>query len=139
MLDYLFFNQSIADQFIDFMNKNKLEWTQETEKIQNAIILKTSDELEDDLWDALDDFYDLLSLEDARLSDANTATEEDIEAVGVYIQLQNGEQTIAQVDLLIMNRILEVISMDEFNDFIEAIVSSVEKPNDAAICQKTLL
>jgi hypothetical protein len=87
----------------------------------------------------LDDFYDLLSLEDARLSDANTATEEDIEAVGVYIQLQNGEQTIAQVDLLIMNRILEVISMDEFNDFIEAIVSSVEKPNDAAICQKTLL
>ncbi|MCK5813669.1 MAG: hypothetical protein KAH03_05400 [Cocleimonas sp.] len=56
---------------IDFMNKNKLEWTQETEKIQNAIVLKTSDEIEDDLWDALDDFYDLLSLEDARLSDAN--------------------------------------------------------------------
>lgn len=139
MLDYLFFNQSIADQFIDFMNKNKLEWTQETEKIQNAIVLKTSDEIEDDLWDALDDFYDLLSLEDARLSDATTANEDDIEAAGVYIQLQNGKQTIAQVDPLIMNRILDVISMNEFNDFIEAIVSSVEKPNTAAICQKTLL
>ncbi len=35
-----------------------------------------------------------------------------------------------------MNRILDVISMDEFNDFIEAIVSSVENPDDSAICQK---
>lgn len=139
MLDYLFFNQSIADRLIDFMNKNKLEWTQETEKIQNAIVLKTSDEIEEDLWDALDELYDSLSLEDARLSDANTSNENDIEAAGVYIQLQNGKQTIAQVDPLIMNRILDVISMDEFNNFIEAIVSSVEKPNDSAICQKTLL
>lgn len=139
MLDYLFFNQSIADRLIDFMNKNKLEWTQETEKIQNAIVLKTSDEIEEDLWDALDELYDSLSLEDVRLSDANTSNENDIEAAGVYIQLQNGKQTIAQVDPLIMNRILDVISMDEFNNFIEAIVSSVEKPNDSAICQKTLL
>jgi len=35
-----------------------------------------------------------------------------------------------------MNRMLDVISMDEFNDFVEAIVTSVESPDDSAICQK---
>ncbi len=140
MLDYLFFNQSIADKFINFMNKHKLEWTQEREKIQNGIVLKTSDEIDDDLWDALDDLYDQLSLEDSVLSSENEAeTDNSVEAAGVYIQLHNGNQTIAQVNPLVMNRILDVISMDEFNDFIEAIVTSVENPNDSAICKRTLL
>ncbi len=136
MLDYLFFNQSIANKFIDFLDKNKLEWTQEREKIQNALVLKTSDDIDDDLWDALDEFYDTLSLEDASLSDTNTS-DGSIETAGVYIQLHNGEQTIAKVDSLVMNRILDVISMDEFNNFIEAIVQSVEEPNDSAICKRT--
>lgn len=136
MLDYLFFNQSIADEFIDFMNKNDLEWTQEVEKIQNAIVLKTSEDIDDALWDALDERYDELGLKDALLSADNSADTDDIDAAGVYIQLENGKQTIAAIDPLIMNRILDVISMDEFNDFIEAIVTSVENPDDSAICQK---
>jgi hypothetical protein len=136
MLDYLFFNQSIADQFIDVMNKNNLEWTQELEKIQNAIVLKTSEDIDDDLWDTLDNLYDKLGLEDALLSDANASDENDIDTAGVYIQLQNGQQTIAKINPLVMNRILDAISMDEFNDFIEAIVTSVETPDDSAICQK---
>jgi len=139
MLDYLFFNQSVADSFINFLDGNKLEWTQEREKIQNALVLKISDDIDDDLWDALDDLYDILSFEDAKLSDTHTSDDDSIEAAGVYIQLHNGKQTIAQVDPLVMNRILDVISMDEFNDFIEAIVCSVEKPNDSAICKETLL
>jgi hypothetical protein len=136
MLDYLFFNQSIADQFIDVMNKNSLEWTQEVEKIQNAIVLKTSEDIDDALWDALDDLYDKLGVEDALLSNAQAADESDIDTAGVYIQLKNGRQTIAPVNPLIMNRILDVISMEELNDFIEAIVTSVETPDDSAICQK---
>jgi hypothetical protein len=136
MLDYLFFNRSIANKFIGFMNKNNLEWTEEVEKIQSAIVLKTSEDIDDALWDALDDFYDTLGVEDALMSHAKAADDNDIDTAGVYIQLKNGQQTIAPVDPLIMNRILDVISMNELNDFIEAIVTSVENPNDAAICQK---
>jgi hypothetical protein len=136
MLDYLFFNQSIADKFIDFMNKSNLEWTQEVEKIQNAIVLKTSEDIDDSLWDALDALYDTLGLEDALLSDANASDENTINTAGVYLQLKNGQQTVAPIDPQIVNRILDVVSMDEFNDFIETIVSSVENPNDSIICQK---
>lgn len=136
MLDYLFFNQSIADEFIDFMNKSNLEWTQEVEKIQNAIVLKISEDIDDALWDKLDTLYDRLGLEDALLSDANASDEDTINTAGVYLQLKNGQQTVAPIDPHVVNRILDVISMEEFNDFIETIVSSVEEPNDSLICQK---
>ncbi len=118
------------------MDKNNLEWTQEVEKMQGAIVLKISDDIDDALWDALDDLYDKLGAEDALLSNNNSVDTDDIDTAGVYIQLKNGQQTIAAVNPLVMNRILDVISMDELNDFIEAIVSSVENPDDAAICQK---
>ena len=136
MLDYLFFNQSIAKKFIDFMDKNNLEWTQEREKIQGALVLKTSEDIDDALWDALDELYDELGLEDALLSDNNSADTDDVDTAGVYIQLKNGQQTIAGINSLVMNRILDAISLDEFNDFIEAIVSSVENPDDSAICKR---
>lgn len=136
MLDYLFFNQSIADEFIDFMNKSNLEWTQEVEKIQNAIVLKISEDIDDALWDKLDTLYDRLGLEDALLSDANASDEDTINTAGVYLQLKNGQQTVAPIDPHVVNRILDVISMEEFNDFIETIVSSVEEPNHSLICQK---
>lgn len=136
MLDYLFFNQSIADEFIDFMNKSNLEWTQEVEKIQNAIVLKISEDIDDALWDKLDTLYDRLGLEDALLSDANASDEDTINTAGVYLQLKNGQQTVAPIDPHVVNRILDVISMEEFNGFIETIVSSVEEPNDSLICQK---
>lgn len=136
MLDYLFFNPSIAEKFIDFMNKNNLEWTQEIEKIQGALVLKTSEDIDDAIWDALDEHYDKLGLEDALLSDRHSVKADDIDTAGVYIQLKNGQQTIAAINPLVVNRILDAISMDEFNDFIEAIVNSVENPDDSAICQK---
>lgn len=136
MLDYLFFNQSIADQFIAFLEKNNLDWTQEKEKIQDAIVIKTSDDIEDSLWDTLDDFYDELSVADESISNQDSDDENARDAAGVYIQLQNGGQTIAKIKPEIMNRILDVISMDEFNEFVEAIVASVENPDDSAICQK---
>ncbi len=55
-------------------------------------------------------------------------------AAGIYIQLAGGKQTVAQVNPDVMNRMLEVISMDEFNTFVETIVSSVENPDDSPIC-----
>ena len=136
MLDYLFFNQSVADEFIDFMNQHKLEWTQETEKIQNAIVLKSSEDIDDDLWDSLDDIYDELSAKDAKLSGDKAADSDATDTAGVYLQLKDGSQTIAKVNPEVMNRMLDVISMDEFNDFVEAIVTSVESPDDSAICKK---
>lgn len=137
MLEYLFFTQEIADKFIVFLNAKNLQWSQEIDPMLNSIVVKTSEDIEDDLWDELDDYHEILGIEDQQLLE-ETLIDSDSEtnAAGIYIQLGNGEQTVAQINPDVMNRMLGVISMDEFNDFVETIVSSVEKPDDSPICKK---
>ncbi len=137
MLEYLFFNQAVADKFAVFLKQKKLSYEQHIDPMLETIVIKTPEELDDKLWDKLDEYHEKLGEEDQTLLEqalVDDATETN--AAGIYIQLAGGRQTVAQVDPDIMNRMLEVVSMDEFNQFVETIVSSVENPDDTPICKK---
>ncbi len=137
MLEYLFFTQEIADKFIKFLDGKDLKWEQKNDPMLGSIVIETSEDIEDELWDELDDHHELLGEEEQKILEVDLAdSETEMNAAGIYIQLANGGQTVAQINPEIMNRMLSVISMDEFNEFIETIVSSVEKPDDAPICEK---
>ncbi len=136
MLEYLFFNQQIADRFIDFLQSKQLIWEQSIDPMLDSIVIKTPEDIADDLWDELDDYHEKLGPEDQQLLEDNLDDDNETNAAGIYIQLANGEQTVAQINPDVMNRMLDVISMDEFNCFVETIVSSVEKPDDSPICEK---
>ena len=137
MLEYLFFTQEIADKFIAFLNTKNLHWSQQIDPMLNSIVIKTSEDIGDTLWDELDDYHEILGIEDQQLLEKTLIdTDTETNTAGIYIQLSNGEQTVAQINPDVMNRMLGVISMDEFNDFVETIVSSVEKPDDSPICNK---
>ena len=136
MLEYLFFNQAIADKFIVFLNEKGLEWSQHDDPMLGSIVIKTPEEIDDDLWDTLDDYHELLGPEDQKMLEEGLSDETETNAAGIYIQLAGGKQTVAQIDPVVMNKMLDVISMDEFNGFVETIVSSVENPDDSPICHK---
>lgn len=106
------------------------------ESVQNAYILNVPETIDDDVWDEIDDIYDVLSAKDTLLVQENLDDNDEMSTAGIYIQLANAEQTVAKVNLDVMNRMLSVVSMDEFNEFIEVIVSSVEDPDDSPICKK---
>jgi len=136
MLEYLFFNQIVADKFTAFLQSKKLTWELSKDPMLESIVVKTPEDIEDELWDELDEFHESLGAEDQKLLEDNLEdTEEETNAAGIYIQLANGNQTVAQINPEIMNRMLGVISMDEFNEFVETIVSSVENPDDSPICK----
>lgn len=137
MLEYLFFTQEIADKFVVYLKNKNLAWEQKNDPMLGSIVIETPEDIGDDLWDEIDDYHEVLGIEDQTLLEkelANSDTETN--AAGIYIQLNNGGQTVAQINPEVMNRMLSVISMDEFNEFIETIVSSVETPDDGPICEK---
>ena len=135
MLEYLFFTREIAEKFIVFLNKKSLEWEEFVDPMLDSIVIKTSEDIDDDLWDELDDYHELLGVEDQKLLEETMEdTEAETNAAGIYIQLADDKQTVAQVNPDVMNRMLGVISMDEFNSFVETIVNSVENPDDSPIC-----
>lgn len=135
MLEYLFFNQKIADSFVKFLKEKGLEWEQHTDPMLDSIVIKTPEDIDDDLWDELDEYHEKLGPDDQKLLEDALDEETETNAAGIYIQLANGEQTVAQINPDVMNRMLDVISMDEFNKFVETIVSSVENPDDSPICE----
>ena len=136
VLEYLFFTRTIADQFAEKLLELGLAYEEEVESVQEAIVFKIPEGVSDAIWDELDDLYDELSVLDQGLLEEETEDETASSAAGIYLQLANGQQTIAQVDPAIVNRILSVVSMDEFNQFLEVIVKSVEQPDDSAICKR---
>ena len=139
MIEYLFFNVEISQKFTAMLEQKGVAWEEKTEDVQEALCINVSEDINDELWDKLDSIYDDLSDEDQALLEASLADEDDhqLNTAGIYIQLKNGSQTIAKINPDIMNRMLNVITMDEFNDFIEAVVSSVEQPDDRAFCKRS--
>ncbi len=139
MIEFLFFNKAISEKFIALLRQNNIDWIEETEAVQEAINIKISEDIGDALWDELDDFYEILTAEDQLLLEQNVNDDDLVSTAGIYLQLADGKQTIAKIKPDVMNRMLEVISIDEFNDFIETIVSSVENPDDTPICKPEVI
>ncbi len=136
-LEYLFFTRQMADTFGEYLRVKGLVYTETIEPMQGAMVLTIAEGVEDELWDELDDYHDALSEADqALLAAEDTDADGEHSAAGIYLQLLDGRQTIAQVDPDIMSRILGVLSMDELNNFVDTIVRSVEIPDDSAICKR---
>lgn len=135
VLEYLFFTPQIASRFAQILAERGLEYAEESEPVQGATVLKIAEGVDDDLWDELDELYDELSLEDQALLEEGIEDSSAKSTAGIYLQLEGGKQTIAQVDPEVMSRILRVINMEEFNTFVDTIVRSVENPDDSPICK----
>ncbi len=134
-LEYLFFSSSIFDRFVDALNEKNIPWTKTQEMINKAsIVLITEDDIEE-YWDEIDDLYDELAIEDQRLVESGANNPDDISTAGIHIQLKNNVQTIAQVNPDILNRILDVVSPEEFAEFVDIIAKNVEDPDDTPICK----
>jgi len=136
VLEYLFFTPAIADKFAAALQENGLAYVREIEPMQGATLLKIAEGVDDALWDSLDELYEVLNTEDQTLLEAGLVDEDAKSTAGIYLQLAGGRQTVAQINPDVMNRMLSVITMDEFNAFIETIVRNVETPDDSAICQR---
>lgn len=136
MLEYLFFNQIFSDEFATLLKQKNIDFNIEREPVQNAFSVNVPENIDDDVWDEIDDIYDTLSAKDTQKLQDDLADADDVNTAGIYIQLANNQQTVAKINPDVMNRMLDVISMEEFNEFIEVIVSSVEKPDDSPICKQ---
>ena len=135
-LEYLFFTRPICDQFIAALDDRKLPWKEAVESVHGYILIQISEDDIGEHWDAVDDLYDELTAEDEKRLEESADNDDEISTAGVYIQLKDGRQTVAQVNPDVLNRILGAITSDEFAAFVDVIAKSVEEPDDAPICQR---
>ncbi len=102
---------------------------------EEATIIAISDEIDDELADRIEGWYE----EDTQAAEAELflsgAMDADVSA-GVWVQLEDGQSTFAEVAPGVMSRILSVLSADELGNFVARIADAVEHPDDTAICRR---
>ncbi len=135
-IEYLFFNQSICSRFTQFLSDKSISWIEGIEPVNDAILIQVIESEIEQCWDELDNFYDNLSFEDQKLLEEDEQHEDDVSTAGVHFNLKNGQQAIASVNPQVLNRMLKVVSFDEFSDFVDAIAKSAEEQDSRSICQR---
>ena len=91
MLEYLFFNSVFATKFTQLLKDKSLGLEQQTESVQDAILVTTSEDIDDDLWDEIDEAYDDLSAQDQLLLQSKLDDDSKFNAAGIYIQLKDDQ------------------------------------------------
>lgn len=131
MLDYIFFHQHSFAQFVARLEQQDIPY--EARDDEMGLVVAIADDLPDAVTDPLDDYYEKL-LDDAenRLSSADESAEK--HTAGLNITLSDGRSTAVEVSPELLNRILEAISFEELNRLVDAIVSSVEHPDNRPLC-----
>ncbi len=135
MLEYVFFDERPRDQFVVFLQEKAVEL--KLEEDEGLLKVWISEDLDDDLDEAIEDFYDdMMALNQQLYEDENNEAEVGYNAAGIVLELNTGENVYAQVDPELLGRIMTVVTPDEFNTVVNAIVEAVENPDARTPCQR---
>jgi hypothetical protein len=133
MLEYIFFDQQSLQQFVVRLEQQSIPYRARDDDM--GLVVAIADDLPDVITDALDACYDKLLEEAEKLSlEAGEAAEK--YTAGLNFTLSDGRTTSVQVAPELLNRILGAISFAELNQLVEAIVSSVENPDNRPLCRR---
>lgn len=136
MLDYIFFDPSLATKFKDHLTKAGIDYQQEIDKDFGSIqgeIISIADETNEQILSELQALYDQLQDElEALLEQGEDALS--MHAAGMQTQLKDGSMCTLRVSPEIVTRILTVLEFEELQAFVDNIARSVEDPDDGHFC-----
>ncbi len=135
MLEYVFFHERPLGEFVAYLRESGLDPVREDDDGLLKVLLP--EELDDELAERIEDRYDQL-MELSRKIYEQEGDEEDVgyHTAGITVQLEGGVNVYAQVDPRLLGRIMEVLSPEEFNEVVVAIVEAIENPDTHSLCQR---
>ena len=136
MYEFTFLTPDGGAGFVKRLEAEGLEVRISSDPIaEEATTVSISDEIDDDLADRIEGWYE----EETQAAEAALFASGDAEAdvsAGVWVQLTDGRSSFAPVPPDMVSRILSVMSADELGDFVSRIANAVEHPDDTPICRR---
>lgn len=133
MLDYIFFHDKALRRFTDYLQRRAIAYRERDDHL--GMVVEVTDELSEETVDEFDEFYERL-LEDTESLLTEEATGTEKHAAALNIELGNGKTVQASVDPDILKRVLSVITTQELNQLVEAVVDSIENPDERPFCRR---
>ena len=134
MLDYVFFHRQPYERFILYLRDCGLGpvCTEDEDTFEVSL----PEDLDAALFDRVEAFYDEMMALNQTLHEAGAQTRDEYQAAGVVVNLMDGRTVYADVNPLLLGRIMEVVTPAEFGDLVNAIVDAVENPDERTLCQR---
>ena len=135
MLDYILFDKKLFQQFVDWLKAKDIVY--EVEIDEDNYVIKISEDLDEDLLDAVDDKYDeFMDMNQDIINDEESETNDGYHSAGVIVTLKDGSISYADVDSSLLGRVVSVISAEELGELVCAIADAVENPQPKTYCQR---
>jgi len=136
MLEFVFFDPRPQQEFADFLRRHQVPLTESDEDETFGVAIP--EDVDDALLEKIEGQYDALMAMDRELFEADAdAADKGHQAAGVVLNLASGATVYAQVDPLLLGRIMEVLTPQEFGELVNAIVDAVENPDARPLCRRT--
>ena len=135
MLEYILFHEKPFQLFIDWLQSKGI--SPETEIDEDNYLIKIPEDLDDDLQGEIDEKYDaLMDMNQQMVNDEEKENQQGRHMAGIVVTLKDGTVSYADVDPILLGRIISAISPEEFGEIVTAIADAVENPQPTAYCQR---
>lgn len=135
MLDYVFFNDEPMNLFHAYLEKQGVPAT--VTRMEENYEIAIPEDLDDELVDNIEDYYDEVSDLDQRLlEEAQGNNEDNYHMASILVTLQDGRSSYADVSPELLSKIMQVITPQELGEVVKAITRAVENPDDRLFCQR---
>jgi hypothetical protein len=133
MLEYVLFAERLRDRFTAWLDDNGIEYR--TAGDGEELLVLIDEDIDEDVQDSIDEQYDLLLEESARIADEEDDSPDAVHLVG--IQFQRSDGVIGQVRITpeLANRLHRCLDMTELQAFVQTVVDAVENPDNRPLCK----
>jgi len=135
MLEYVLFAEPLRDRFTAWLEDNGIEY--QTAGEGNELLVLLDEDLDAELGEQVDEQYDLLLDESARIADAEDDTPDAVHVVGIQFQCSDGRIGLVRITPELANRLHRCLDMVELQAFVQGVVDAVEHPDDGPLCKGT--
>ena len=133
MLEYVFFDAVPCNRFQEFLNLKGVE--HQPPSGEEVLMIAIPEDLDEDLISEIESYYDdMMELGSEILS--NQTGDGQVNTAGLTVTLNDGRISYAVLDPALVNKMLDVLSLEELNTVVNAIADAVENPNDTPICKR---
>ncbi len=132
MSDYILFDTSLCDRFVKFVTDQGQEYTMQPDQIAGYVVT-LSDDLADEVAEAIEDAYEALMDEQQNLVESADASDERT-LMTVTVSLTEGQPFAVHLPALYARRLHEHFTIDEIRELVTVIARSAVNPTLKPAC-----
>ncbi len=135
MLEYVFFHRLPYQRFVEFLESKGLDARCREE--EDSFEVGLPEALDDVLGEEVEAYYDeLMDLNQALFEQDQSHDNDHYHAAGVVLNLAGGETVYADVDPILLGKVMSVLTPEQFGELVNAIVDAIERPDTRSFCQR---